>query len=86
MNLKVKYNAFMAEHPLLRGGAWLITKLFMLTLVAILIVIEFLCRVISGSSKEQAEDYERYGDESDKFAKEAGFLDYQHYSNHTNDE
>jgi hypothetical protein len=52
MNLKVKYNAFMAEHPLLRGGAWLTTKLFMLTLVAVLFVLGFLLRVIGGSNRD----------------------------------
>ena len=78
MNLKAKYNAFMAEHPLLRGGAWLITKLFMLILVAILLVIEFLCSLFTGPSKEQTEGNNVVGD-ADRAARDLGYMDHPHW-------
>lgn len=59
MNLKAKYNTFIAEHRVLRGGAWVITKLFMVTLVAVLFVLGFLLRIIGGSNKDyEAAEYD----------------------------
>jgi hypothetical protein len=87
MNLKAKYNVFMAEHPLLRGCAWLITKLFMLTLVAVLFVLEIIFRVIGNASKEKAkeDEYPVVGD-MDKAAKDLGYMDYHHWQRMMDDE
>jgi uncharacterized membrane protein len=74
MNLKTKYNAFMAEHPVLRGGAWLITKLLTLTLVAVLFVLEFLFRVLGNSNKDS--DTAEY--DPDEAARDAGYINEAH--------
>jgi len=86
MKLKAKYNTFIAEHRVLRGGAWLITKLFILTLAAVLFVLDFLFRVINNSSNEHNKDCAEQDSEHDKFAKEAGFLNYQRFRDYMDDE
>lgn len=78
MNLKAQYNAFMVKHPLLRGGVWLIAKLFMLTMVAVLFVLEVLFRAFGNASKEQAESDEQDVNCLDGMAKDMGYEDYEH--------
>lgn len=78
MNLKAKYNTFIAEHRVLRGGAWLITKLFVLTLAAVLFVLEIVFRAIGNSSKDdEAYEYEHddYARTADKMAQGFGHMD-----------
>lgn len=73
MNLKTKYNAFMAEHPLLRGGAWLITRLFMLALVAVLFVLKFLADVIADTDNGVSTDGNDDLMDTEQYARNRGY-------------